>query len=459
MGHSPLKTKVISMKLFGTDGIRGTFNQHPMTVETALRVGQAVAATFATPSKHTVIIGRDTRQSGQALSSALAAGVMSMGAHVALAGVIPTPGVAFLTAAHDEAALGVVISASHNPFEDNGIKLFNEDGFKFDEAVEARIEALVADTDALQSHLKAASTVGTMNHIPHAATRYLGFLKEACPVDISGLRLVADASNGAASSLVEPLLRGAGAELTLINATPNGININAGCGSEHPDEVQALVTSSGASAGLAFDGDADRLICVDETGEIVSGDQVIAIVAEYYRTQGILANDTVVTTVMSNMGLSACLEEKGVTHTKSAVGDRHVMLAMKEQGAVVGGEDSGHMIFLDRHTTGDGLLSALLLLTVLKETGKPLSELKQAMTVFPQVLINVDVAEKKPLEELTAVPKAIDEAEKALNGKGRTLVRYSGTQKMLRVMVEGEDADLTRYWAEAIAEAVRQEIG
>ncbi|VVS95511.1 phosphoglucosamine mutase [Desulfoluna spongiiphila] len=447
------------MKLFGTDGIRGTFNKEPMTVETALRVGQAVAATFATPSKHTVVIGRDTRQSGQALTSALAAGVMSMGAHVALAGVIPTPGVAFLTAAHDEAAVGVVISASHNPFEDNGIKLFDENGYKFDTSVESGIESLVADSEALITRREASSSVGSMNHIPHAVTRYLGFLKEACPVDLSGLNLVADASNGAASSLVEPLLKGAGAELTLINAAPNGININAGCGSEHPEEVQALVTSAGARAGLAFDGDADRLICVDETGEIVSGDQVIAIVAGHYRTHGLLANDTVVTTVMSNMGLSACLKEQGISHTKSAVGDRHVMLAMKEQGAVVGGEDSGHMIFLDRHTTGDGLLSALLLLTVLAETGKPLSELKQTMTVFPQMLINVDVSEKKPLEELTEVPKAIDEAEKALNGKGRTLVRYSGTQKMLRVMVEGEDAELTRYWAEAIAEAVRREIG
>jgi len=447
------------MKLFGTDGIRGTFNIEPMTVATALRVGQAVAATFATPSKHTVIIGRDTRQSGQALTSALASGVMSMGANVALAGVIPTPGVAFLTASHDEAAVGVVISASHNPFEDNGIKLFDENGFKFNESVETCLEILVQDSEALQARREASTTVGTMHHIPHAASRYLDFLKKACHIDLSGLHLVADASNGAASSLVEPLLKGAGAALTLINAAPSGTNINAGCGSEHPEEVQALVTSTKAHAGLAFDGDADRLICVDETGEVVSGDQVIAIVAGHYRTKGLLASGTVVTTVMSNMGLSACLAEQGIAHIKSAVGDRHVMLAMKEKGAVVGGEDSGHMIFLDRHTTGDGLLSALLLLTVLVETGKPLSQLKQAMTVFPQVLINVDVSEKKPMEELTEIPRAIQDAEKALNGKGRTLVRYSGTQKMLRVMVEGEDAELTHHWAETIAEAVRREIG
>ncbi|BCS95771.1 phosphoglucosamine mutase [Desulfoluna limicola] len=447
------------MKLFGTDGIRGKFNMEPMTVETALRVGQAVAASFVTPEKNTVIIGRDTRQSGQALTSALASGIMSMGANVALAGVIPTPGVAFLTATEETAAVGVVISASHNPFEDNGIKLFNGDGYKFDETVEQSLEALIGDIQTLTAKREAITGIGTMHHISDAVNRYLSFLNNACPVDLSGLRLVADASNGASSALVETLLKGAGAELTLINASPNGININAGCGSEHPEHVQDKVTSSGAHAGLAFDGDADRLICVDEKGEVVSGDQVIAIVAEHYRCKGILANNTVVTTVMSNMGLSACLEKQGVSHIKSSVGDRHVMLSMKEKGAVVGGEDSGHMIFLDRHTTGDGLLSALLLLTVLVETGKPLSELKQTMTVFPQVLINVDVSEKKPLDSLTEVPKAIHDAEIALAGKGRTLVRYSGTQKMLRVMVEGEDADLTRRCAEEIADAVRLELG
>ncbi|WP_300670542.1 phosphoglucosamine mutase [Desulfoluna sp.] len=447
------------MKFFGTDGIRGRFNTEPMTVETALRVGQAVAALFTTPSKHTVIIGRDTRQSGQALTSALASGVMSMGANVALAGVIPTPAVAFLTASEETVAVGVVISASHNPFEDNGIKLFNETGFKFNNAVEEKIETLMEDAEALAAHRDSVTGSGTMHHLSQAADRYLQFLKEACPVSLAGLRLVADASNGASSALVEALLKGAGADLTLINAAPNGVNINAGCGSEHPGQVQSLVLSKGAHAGLAFDGDADRLICVDEQGEVVSGDQVIAIVAGYYKAKGLLTKDTVVTTVMSNMGLSACLAEQNICHIKSAVGDRHVMLAMKEKGAVVGGEDSGHMIFLDRHTTGDGLLSALLLLTVLVETQKPLSELKQAMTVFPQELINVNVSEKKPLESLTKVTQAIQDAEKALNGKGRTLVRYSGTQKMLRVMVEGEDAELTRGCAEKIADAVRSEIG
>lgn len=447
------------MKYFGTDGIRGKFNQEPMTVEIALRVGQAVAATFTTPDKRTVIIGRDTRQSGQALASALASGVMSMGANVALAGVIPTPGVAFLTSTDETAAVGVVISASHNPFEDNGIKLFNGDGFKFDESVEGKLETLMDDAKALAEYRQSITEIGTMNHISDAVNRYIDFLKKACPVDLSGLRLVADASNGASSALVETLLKGAGAELTLINASPNGININAGCGSEHPEQIQPRVISLRANAGLAFDGDADRLICVDEEGAVLSGDQVIAIVAGHYREKGILTNDTVVTTVMSNMGLTSCLESQGISHIKSSVGDRHVMISMREKGAVVGGEDSGHMIFLDRHTTGDGLLSALLLLSVLVETQKPLSELKQSMTVFPQVLINVDVSDKKPLESLVKVSEAIHNAEIALNGKGRTLVRYSGTQKMLRVMVEGEDADLTRRCAEEIADAVRHEIG
>lgn len=447
------------MNYFGTDGIRGRFNEEPMTVETALRVGQAVAATFVTREKRTVIIGRDTRQSGQALASALAAGVMSMGGDVALAGVIPTPGVAFLTAGEETAAVGVVISASHNPHEDNGIKLFDGNGFKFDASVEKKLEALMDDAAALAAHRGMVTGIGTMTHLPDAAGRYLGFLKGACPVDLSRLRLVADASNGASSALAGTLLTSLGATLTLINACPNGVNINAGCGSEHPEQVRSAVVSTGAHAGLAFDGDADRLICVDETGEVLSGDQVIAIVAGHYRNRGILANHTVVTTVMSNMGLTACLEKQGISHVKSAVGDRHVMLSMKEKGAVVGGEDSGHMIFLDRHTTGDGLLSALILLSVMAETGRPLSELKQAMTVFPQVLINVNVSEKKPLEALPQVTRAIAHAEKDLDGKGRTLVRYSGTQKMLRVMVEGEDAVLTQRCADAIADAVRQEIG
>ena len=447
------------MKLFGTDGIRGRFNQDPMTVETALRVGQAVAITFANPEKNTIIIGRDTRQSGQALTSALASGIMSMGVDVALAGVIPTPAVAHLTATDNTVAAGVVISASHNPFEDNGIKLFNSLGFKFDEGVERDLECLIADSSALNKRRESVTSIGTMSHIAGAGDRYLDFLKTACPVDLAGLRLVADASNGAASAFAAPLLEGLGAKLTLIHGAPTGTNINADCGSEHPHGVQRLVPVERAHAGLAFDGDADRLICVDEKGEVLSGDQVIAIVAAHYKTQGILTEDTVVTTVMSNMGLTACLKERNIAHVKSAVGDRHVMLSMKEKGAVVGGEDSGHMIFLDRHTTGDGLLSALLLLTVLVETGQPLSELKGAMTVFPQVLINVDVAEKKPLESLVAVPKAIEEVEKDLDGSGRILVRYSGTQKMLRVMVEGADAELTQRCAEKIADAVRHELG
>ncbi len=448
------------MKLFGTDGIRGRFNHFPMTVEIALRVGQAVAVTFATEKKNTIIIGRDTRQSGQALTSALASGIMSMGVHVSLVGVLPTPAVARLTATEESAAAGVVISASHNPFEDNGIKLFDENGFKFSEAVEARLEALIHQEGPLEiSSGDSFKGAGSLRHLPDAAHRYLNFLKEAASVDLSGLRLVADASNGAASKLMADLFIDLGAEVIPLHASPTGININNQCGSEHPQDVQEAVRSQNAQVGLAFDGDADRLVCVDEKGELLSGDQVIAIIATHYKQNSRLIQNTVVTTVMSNMGLTACLDAQGIAHIKSAVGDRHVMLAMKEKRAVVGGEDSGHMIFLDRHTTGDGLLSALILLSVLMETKKPLSELKKIMTVFPQVLINVDVSEKRPIDSLAEVSRCIRAAEEALGDKGRTLVRYSGTQMMLRVMVEGIDAELTRRCAEEIADAVRTEIG
>ena len=447
------------MKYFGTDGIRGRFNTHPMTVDVALKVGQALAARFITEEKSTIVIGRDTRQSGQALVSALASGIMSMGGDVLLAGVIPTPGVAVLTAREERACAGVVISASHNPHEDNGIKLFGGDGYKFASEIEGEIEALMEDADALSAKLGAVSRVGSQRHLLGATDAYLTFLKEACPENLSGVSLALDASNGAASKLAAPLLESLGATVSVIHAAPNGTNINAECGSEHTEDLQALVKEKKVQAGLALDGDADRLICVDENGEPVTGDQIIAIIATHFKGKGILANDAVVTTAMSNMGLTEALTRAGISHDQSGVGDRLVMLLMKEKGAVVGGEDSGHMIFMDRHTTGDGLMSALLLLEVMKETAKPLSQLKTVMDLFPQVLINVDVKAKPAMESLPSVMKVIKEADAAMEGLGRTLIRYSGTQMMLRVMVEGKEEEATQMWAEKIADAVRQEIG
>lgn len=447
-------------KLFGTDGIRGRANTAPMVPETVLRVGRAVVRHFsAAGASGPVVIGRDTRLSGQMLENALISGVCAEGGRVETAGVIPTPAVAALCRRR-QAMAGVVISASHNPFEDNGIKLFRGDGFKLADAEEAAIEALIlaGDADALTG---GTADVGRVATIGTAGDDYVADLAAALPRQLSlrGLRVVLDCANGAAHRVAPELFRRLGADVIAINKRPDGKNINAGCGSEHLEGLSEAVRTYKAGLGLAFDGDADRLLAVDENGIPATGDQLIVIFADYLARRGQLANDLVVTTVMSNLGLKQALGDLGLTHAATAVGDRHVMAEMRRSGAVLGGEDSGHIIFLDHQTTGDGLLSALKLCEVVQAAGAPLSRLKQKMTVFPQQLVAVDVREKPDLSEIEEIQSAIADVEARLGGAGRVLVRYSGTQPVCRVMVEGPDDASTEDGCRIITAAVEKAIG
>lgn len=446
-------------RLFGTDGIRGFANRHPMTAEIAVKTGRAVAAQFCGQGGK-IIIGKDTRISGDLFEHALIAGICSMGTDVYLTGIIPTPGIAWLAASMEDVDAGIVISASHNPFHDNGIKLFQGDGFKLDDETEAAVEEIILDADhaALTENIE---KTGKVILLENASEKYISFLKETAEKTggLNGIKAVIDCSNGAASSIAPELFRSLGAEIQVISNTPDGLNINKNCGSEHIDDMVRLVKESDADIGLAFDGDADRLIAVDEAGNPVTGDQIIAICADFAKENGRLNNETVVTTVMSNMGLVSAFEEKNIRHIMAGVGDRKVMIEMKKAGAVIGGEDSGHMIFLDSHTTGDGLLSALKLLEVIRETGKRLSELSKVMTIFPQKLVNVEVNSKPEIETVPEISEAIRKAEKELDGKGRVLVRYSGTQPMCRVMVEAETNEDTEKYCSQIAEVVKDVLG
>ena len=451
-------------RLFGTDGIRGVANRFPLDCETALVAGRAIAAYFSQDKNASsrFLIGQDTRISGSMLAGALAAGICSMGNDVYLAGVIPTPGVAYLTAA-DGFDAGIVISASHNPFYDNGIKLFGSDGFKLSDAAEGSIEALIGDPSALAKQSQAVQKVGRINAFDGAGSRYRQFLENvisdssAKPFD--GITLVIDGSNGAASEIAPALFRYLGATVKSISCTPDGININDNCGSQHPRALARAVVAEKADAGLAFDGDADRLIAVDETGTVLSGDQVMAICARDMFSKGELNSAKVVTTVMSNIGFGLALKAMGVEHLKTQVGDRYVMEEMRKTGAVLGGEDSGHMIFLNHHTTGDGMLAAIKLLAAVRAAGKPLSELATVMTVFPQCLINVDVTAKPAIETVDAIVTAIADVEAKLGDRGRVLARYSGTQPQFRVMVEGPTEVETQSLCKQIADVVARELG
>ena len=450
-------------RLFGTDGIRGVANQFPLDAETALKSGRAVAAFFEDrkDASGRFLIGRDPRISGDMLVAAMAAGICSMGKDAHLAGILPTPGVAYLTAA-DGYDAGIVISASHNPFQDNGIKLFDPKGYKLSEASERSIEALILGDDSLVDASKAVRKTGRVHWLDDAALRYRRFLA-ACHTEdgaaLKGMKLVVDCSNGAASRIAPILFEELGAAVTALACTPDGTNINANCGSQHPERLAAAVVAEHAHMGLAFDGDADRLIAVDEKGAVLSGDQVMAICAREMLARGRLANALVVSTVRSNMGFGAALRDMDIGHIKAKVGDRHVMQAMRDNGAVLGGEDSGHMIFLDHHTTGDGMLAALKLIQAVQASGKPLSHLAGIMTVLPQCLINVDVRSKPDLEKVPEIAAAIEEVENELDGRGRVLVRYSGTQPQCRVMVEGPSDAQTRSLCERIAEVVSKKLG
>jgi phosphoglucosamine mutase len=449
-------------KLFGTDGIRGKANHHPMTADVALRVGRALGFYLRRSQgcrDGAVVLGRDTRLSGQMIESALIAGVSSSGFDVLLAGIIPTPAVAMLTAELGAAA-GIVVSASHNPFEDNGIKVFDAAGFKLSQAQEQDLEAMILD-DRLAGDCREVTDTGQVAAIGDAAERYQGFLSRALPAAFhaDGLKVVVDCSNGATAAIAGPLFKRLGIQASILFDRPDGRNINRACGSEHPEALRRAVLAEKARAGLAFDGDGDRLIAVDESGRILTGDQALALSATHLLSQGRLPNRKVVATVMSNLGLRESLARCGMELVTCDVGDRFVAEAMRAQDARLGGEDSGHMIFADHHTTGDGLLSALKLLEAMSVSGEPLSQLAEVMTVYPQHLVNVPVRAKPTLESLEEVRAVISQVEARLGSRGRVLVRYSGTQPMCRVMVEGPTREETEAACETIAAAVRRAIG
>jgi phosphoglucosamine mutase len=446
-------------KLFGTDGIRGEANQPPITGQTALEIGRAVAGYFNSQHRcDRIIVGKDTRISGDMLEHAIAAGVCAAGIDVLLAGVVPTPAVAYLVGQSENTA-GIVISASHNPWHDNGIKVFGNEGCKLSEAVESEIEVLIARS-AAQPGQASGRQIGRVGPLPDAAGTYIDFLCQSAPADLlNGLTVVIDCAHGAASAVAPAVFQRLGAALTVLNAEPDGRNINADCGSEHTAGLIQAIRNTGAHIGLAFDGDADRLIAVDERGRVVAGDQLIAICAAHYKKEDRLENNCVVTTVMSNIGLKRALDKLDITHAVSGVGDRYVMEKMVATGAVVGGENSGHLIFRDCHTTGDGILSALNILEVMQAQDAPLSQLAGIMEVFPQALLAVNVTHKPDLETLPEVGRVIADVEARLGDRGRVLVRYSGTQPVCRVMVEGPDQMETADYCRKIAAAVSACIG
>jgi len=446
-------------KLFGTDGIRGVANKDPMTGEMAMQVGQAISYILKEKSHvPRIVIGKDTRLSGYMLEDALVSGITSMGSNVIIVGPMPTPGVSFITTNMDADA-GIIISASHNPFEDNGIKIFSKSGYKLTDEEEAKIEELIF-SKKLPTLLSPSKELGKAYREEDAGGRYIVFLKHSFPKGLSleGLKIVIDCANGATYKVAPTLFREMRAEVLSMNVSPNGQNINLNCGALYPENLAKKVIEAKADIGLSFDGDGDRFIAVDEKGSIVNGDKVIAICAKRLKEEGKLKNNLVVTTVMSNLGLSFAFQELGIKHIKSKVGDRYVLEDMQKHDAIIGGEDSGHIIFLEHHTTGDGIMSALQLLAVMKQEGKPLSKLAEVMEMFPQVTINVKVKHKYPLEEIPEIKTVISEVEKELGKKGRVLVRYSGTQLLCRVMVEGPTQDTTEKHARKIADVVKEKL-
>jgi len=448
-------------KLFGTDGIRGVANTYPMDVETAVLAGRAIArhVNSSDREKKTIVIGQDTRLSGDMIAQAVAAGICSAGLDVSFLGVLPTPAVAFI-AAQCGAAAGVVISASHNPYYDNGIKVFDAYGYKLSDEAESRIETLM-EQGAAETSLKAdPQGMGRCRPIRKADERYIEFLVQSFPhLKLSGRTIVLDCANGATSGVAPELFQQLGARVIPMFCEPDGTNINDQCGSQHPEAMAASVVDNRADLGLAFDGDGDRLIAVDEQGAILTGDQVMAVCARDLVSRDLLKNRAVVCTVMSNMGFHQAMKKLGLTVFTTQVGDRYVMQEMLARDAVLGGEDSGHLIFRDKHTTGDGMLAAIRLLDAVQSAGRPLSELARVMAVFPQILINVDVRSKPDLNSLPEIGRVIDSVQQQLGEQGRVLVRYSGTQPQCRVMVEGPALEQTRDYCSQIADVVRKTLG
>jgi phosphoglucosamine mutase len=443
-------------KLFGTDGIRGEANRHPMDAYMAFAVGQAVTHVLKKNShKPRVIIGKDTRISGYMLESALESGITSMGGIPYLVGVLPTPGIAFITESM-RADAGIVISASHNPFQDNGIKIFSGAGYKLSDEQEAQIEALILG-GKLPDMVPPPRDMGHAFRLTDVHGRYIVFLKNTFSRELSmeGMKIAMDTANGATYTVAPEAFTELGADLTVIHNTPNGLNINDNCGSQHTDALKKTVLATGAAIGLAFDGDGDRLIAVDEKGATITGDQILLICARMLSAEGRLRNNLVVSTVMSNLGFILACKKYGFAHHAAQVGDRCVLEDMRRLGAVIGGEDSGHMIFADHHTTGDGIVTALQLVSAMLRSGKPLSELARLMDVLPQQLINIDVPSKPDIATVPRIVEAIRQAEAELGDQGRVLVRYSGTQNMCRVMVEGPTKELTEKYCRRIADVVK----
>jgi len=457
---SAAKTGVAGVrKLFGTDGIRGVANREPITCETALRLGRAlVHSCQRSVQRPRIVVGRDTRISGDMLERALTAGICSAGGEALLAGIVPTPAVAYLTRTL-QANAGAVVSASHNPFEDNGLKFFDGTGFKLPDEMEQGIERLVLDGDG-SALTTSATALGTARGIDDDAQRYIEFLQTLVPPGMAfkGMRVTIDCAHGAAYRVGPELFRRLGADVAALGAAPDGTNINRDVGATHPQRLQEAVRAGRAHVGVALDGDADRVILVDEQGDIVDGDEVLAIAAADMLGRGMLKHGTVVATVMSNLGLEVALRERGARLVRVQVGDRYVVEEMRQHGYNLGGEQSGHLIFLDHGTTGDGLLAALQVLRLMVERQRPLSELKRAMTRFPQVLLNVPVRARRDLDGVEPLQQTIARIRAALNDRGRVLVRYSGTEPLVRVMVEGEDGDTVQAYAEEVAAVIRAEL-
>jgi phosphoglucosamine mutase len=448
-------------KLFGTDGVRGVANTYPMTPEMAMKLGRTAALVCKTQDarRHRIVVGNDTRLSGGMLENALAAGVCSMGVDVYLAGPLPTPGVAFLTRSMKMDA-GIVISASHNPYQDNGIKIFSRDGFKLSDSQEDEIERMVTSGE-ISKPLPTGSEIGIVHRIQDATEHYTAFCKNTFPkeLNLTGMKLVVDCANGATYRVAPAVFSELGADVTSLHCKPDGKNINDQCGSQHTNDLAIKVHELGADAGLAFDGDGDRLIAVDETGRQLTGDHILAICSRMYKDHGWLKNNLVVSTVMSNFGFRLVLEAMEIEYEVTSVGDRYVLEMMQSKGAILGGEASGHIIFLNHHTSGDGIISALQLLAAMRGQSRSLSGLSQIMKLFPQKIINVDVNSKPPLESMADLQESIHTAESELGRHGRVLIRYSGTQSMCRVMVEGPTEEITERLAEQLAAVVRKNIG
>lgn len=447
-------------KLFGTDGIRGIANEFPMTTDLAMKVGAGTAHLFKNHHRRPkIVIGKDTRLSGYMIETAITAGICAMGVDVLLVGPLPTPGIAFITSSM-RADAGIVISASHNPYEYNGIKIFAATGYKLPDEIESQIERLIVSGDVERLPRPPVSEIGRAKRIDDAQGRYIVYLKNTFPRELTldGLKLVVDCAHGAAYRVAPAVFEELGAQVVLVGDRPNGKNINDHCGALYPEEMARLVREHQAHAGIAFDGDADRVIFADETGEILDGDHLMAICGVHLMKTNRLNRRTVVATVMSNMGLEAALKRHGAQLLRTAVGDRYVVEKMNEGRYNLGGEQSGHIVFMDHGTTGDGILSALQLLAVMLKEDKPLSELKTIMERFPQTLVNVRVKRRRPIEDIDELVRLKDRIASALGENGRLLIRPSGTEPVIRVMIEGRDRSRIQSLAGEMAEAISRHM-